>query len=112
MRTYLVSLPLALAVLVGYGNIAPTSANPARDVRPPVAQRSDGDKFIELNDPLGARGTRAWGIDSEGDVVGSYDDVNKVRHGFFWRNGQFTTVDNPHAGHGSPGPLGPQGTTL
>jgi len=112
MRAYLVSVSLAVAVLVGYGYAGPTSANPTRDARASIFQSSDGDQFVELNDPLGARGTRAWGIDSEGDVVGSYDDINKVRHGFLWRNGRFTTLDDPLAGHGTPGPLGPQGTTL
>ena len=75
-------------------------------------QASADDTFIELNHPEGVRGTRAWSLNAQGDVIGSYDDANEVRHGFIWHDGRFTTIDHPDAGHGRPGPLGPQGTTL
>jgi hypothetical protein len=74
--------------------------------------RTASDTFIEINDPKGVHGTRAWSIDPHGDLIGSYDDANMVRHGFFWRDGTFATIDDPHAGHGKPGQIGPQGTTL
>lgn len=73
---------------------------------------SDSGTFIPIDDPLGVKGTHAWGINIEGDIVGSYDDDNEVRHGFLLRDGRFVTIDNPNAGHGRPGPLGHQGTTL
>lgn len=71
-----------------------------------------GDTFFDINDPKGVRGTRAWSLDPQGDVIGSYDDADRVRHGFFWRDGKFTTVDDPHAGHGPPRAGSPEGTTL
>lgn len=70
------------------------------------------DTFIEINDPNGVRGTRAWSLDAQGDIIGSYDDADRVRHGFFWRDGKFTTIDDPHAGHGPPRGGSPEGTTL
>src|SRR6202047_184844 len=78
----------------------------------PQVQASADDTFIEINHPKGVRGTRAWSLDAQGDVIGSYEDAHKVRHGFFWHDGRFTTIDHPKAGHGRPGPLGPQGSTL
>ena len=77
-----------------------------------LAASSDGGTFIPIDDPLGVKGTRAWGINAQGDIVGSYDDAKLVRHGFLLRDGTFTTIDNPNGGNGPPGPLGNQGTTL
>jgi hypothetical protein len=111
MRKQYIPVSLVAAILVGYG-YARTSARPLQVLQPSRSQATVSETFIQIDDPKGARGTRAWGIDPEGDVVGSYDDSNKVRHGFFWHNGTFTTIDDPHAGHGQPGPLGPEGTTL
>lgn len=76
------------------------------------ATSSDGGTFIPIDDSLGVKGTRAWGINAQGDIVGSYDDARLVRHGFLLRDGQFITIDNPNGGDGPPGPLGNQGTTL
>jgi hypothetical protein len=78
-----------------------------------LATSSDGGTFIEIDHPLGVKGTHAWGINPQGDIVGSYDDEDNVRHGFLLHDGQFTTIDNPNGGHGPPGPGGvKQGTTL
>ena len=76
-----------------------------------LATSSDG-TFIEIDAPLAIKGTHAWGINAQGDIVGSYDDTHRVRHGFLLHDGEFITVDHPHGGHGGPGPLGHQGTTL
>jgi hypothetical protein len=83
-----------------------------RTFKVPQVQASADDTFIEINHPKGVRGTRVWSLDAQDDTIGSYDDANQVRHGFFWHDGRFTTIDHPKAGHGQPGPLGPQGTTL
>jgi hypothetical protein len=112
MRTPFITLSLVGAVLVGYGHVDPKIVSPTRDLQVPQVQAAADDTFIEINDPKGVRGTRAWSLDAQGDVIGSYDDANQVRHGFFWHDGRFTTIDHPKAGHGRPGPLGPQGTTL
>lgn len=44
-----------------------------------------------------ARSTTAWGINDQGDVVGTFVDQNSVQHGFLLRNGEFTVIDFPGA---------------
>jgi hypothetical protein len=83
-----------------------------RTFKVPQVQASADDTFIEINHPKGVRGTRAWSLDAQGDVIGNYDDAKQVRHGFFWHDGRFTTIDHPKAGHGRPLQGVPQGTTL
>jgi len=75
-------------------------------------QASADDTFIEINHPEGVHGTRAWSLDAQDDVIGSYEDANRVRHGFIWHDGEFATIDDPNAGHGRPLHGVPQGTTL
>src|SRR5256885_467924 len=41
--------------------------------------------------------TRAFGINSAGDVVGDWADANGNHHGFILKNGNFTTFDFPGA---------------
>lgn len=41
--------------------------------------------------------TTAFGMNSEGDVVGSYKDAAGKRHGFLLRGGNFTSIDFPGA---------------
>jgi uncharacterized membrane protein len=101
---------MALSCSIGWSQTNARTGQPA-DITP-VSQPSTNGTFIAIDHPRGARGTRAWGVNPQGDVVGSYDDIHKVRHGFLWHGGRFTTLDAPEAGHGRPGPLGPQGTTL
>ncbi len=48
----------------------------------------------------GASATQAFGLNDEGEVVGSYNvgtGNNAVTHGFTWMNGKFTTVNYPRA---------------
>lgn len=45
----------------------------------------------------GAAVTTAFGINSEGDVVGGYKDAAGKRHGFLLRGGNFTSIDFPGA---------------
>ncbi|HXC42471.1 MAG TPA: hypothetical protein VNY51_02990 [Candidatus Dormibacteraeota bacterium] len=111
MRTTFVTLSLIGAALVGHGHVAALTS-PTRGLQVPQVQASDNDTFIEIDDPKGVMGTRAWSLDAQGDVIGSYDDAKQVRHGFFWHDGQFTTIDDPKAGHGRPLQGEPQGTTL
>jgi probable HAF family extracellular repeat protein len=48
--------------------------------------------FTRLDDPVGVNGeTMASGINSAGQIVGSYDG----QHGFLFANGNYTTVDDP-----------------
>lgn len=47
--------------------------------------------------PPGARSSTAFGINDQGDVVGTYIDQNSVQHGFLLRNGEFTVIDFPGA---------------
>ncbi|MGA8574442.1 MAG: hypothetical protein WB609_01985 [Candidatus Cybelea sp.] len=68
--------------------------------------------FTTIDDPKGVSGNFAWGLDDGGDIVGNYFDAKNVSHGYLFRNGRFTTLDDPRAGHGPPGPIGQQGTQL
>ncbi len=52
----------------------------------------DGPNFTTIAAP-GAIYTLALGINNLGVVTGEYVDANHVHHGYFWRNGQFVTVD-------------------
>lgn len=52
----------------------------------------DGPNFTIIAAP-GAIYTLALGINNLGVVSGEYVDANHVHHGYFWRNGQFVTVD-------------------
>ena len=53
-------------------------------------------RFIKLDFPHAAQ-TITSGINARGDIVGRYDDVNGVVHGFFLRKGTFTAIDVPGA---------------
>ncbi|HEY6326632.1 MAG TPA: hypothetical protein VIW73_09010, partial [Candidatus Cybelea sp.] len=103
---------LMLALIVASSSCGGTGlGGPTSGLGGTAMTRTGDDTYIEINDPKGVNGTRAWSIDAQGDLIGSYDDAKMVRHGFFWRDGKFTTVDDPHAGRGKPGRL-PEGTTL
>ena len=53
-------------------------------------------QFTSFDFP-GALTTTAFGINSEGDVVGGYKDAHGKRHGFLLRGGTFTSIDFPGA---------------
>ena len=53
-------------------------------------------QFTSFDFP-GAAATTAFGINSEGDVVGGYKDAQGKRHGFLLRGGNFTSIDFPGA---------------
>jgi probable HAF family extracellular repeat protein len=53
-------------------------------------------RFVKTDFP-GATLTTANGINARGDIVGRYDDVNGVTHGFLLRGNGFSTVDFPGA---------------
>src|SRR5262249_6402908 len=57
--------------------------------------------FTTLDDPLGARGTFALGINEPGQVVGYYLDANGVQHGFLFSGGAYTTIDDPQGVRGT-----------
>jgi probable HAF family extracellular repeat protein len=60
-----------------------------------------GYNFQTIDDPLGVHGTEAVGINARGQIVGLYTDANNVNHGFLLSGGQYTTLDDPHAGAGA-----------
>ena len=68
----MLALPAATAAAVGHGG------------------------FATIDYP-GAVATFAWGINSRGDVVGSYLDSSGIRHGYLLRNGTFGSFDYPGA---------------
>ena len=53
-------------------------------------------RFVKIHFPH-ASATVASGINARGDIVGRYDDVNGVVHGFLLRKGVFTSIDVPGA---------------
>lgn len=55
----------------------------------------DGGAFESIDVP-GATATRAFGINPQGDVVGSFTDATGT-HAFLLRNGVFTQIDYPGA---------------
>jgi len=62
----------------------------------------NGTNITTLNDPLGAEGTSALGIDGN-NVVGDYVDASDVTHGFLYNGTSYATIDDP---------LGTDGTIL
>lgn len=58
----------------------------------------DGSNLILIDFPGSlASSTGVAGINSRGDVVGSYTDTAFVTHGFLLRDGSFSTIDFPNA---------------
>jgi uncharacterized membrane protein len=53
-------------------------------------------RFVKIDFP-DAASTIASGINARGDIVGRYDDVNGVVHGFLLRKGIFSSIDFPNA---------------
>jgi len=56
--------------------------------------RSAQGKFKQIDYP-GSVQTEAFGINAAGDIVGRYEDIHGVQHGFLLRNGLFTSIDSP-----------------
>ncbi|MCC6362654.1 MAG: hypothetical protein IT165_03970 [Bryobacterales bacterium] len=52
--------------------------------------------FVPIDFP-GAGSTQAWGINSHGEVVGSYVNPDATVHGFRLKRGQFSSIDFPGA---------------
>ena len=57
----------------------------------------DGARRVITIDYPGSIATVAKGINSDGDVVGFYQDVGKAFHGFLLRQGSFSAIDFPGA---------------
>src|SRR5215813_5269867 len=52
----------------------------------------------ETIDPPGSIYTAAEGINSKGQIVGFYQDSNRIEHGFLYDHGVYTTIDPPGSG--------------
>ena len=65
--------------------------------------RSAGGVYTTIDDPLGAGGTQALGINNAGQIVGTYSDSSGKSHGFLYNPNAntYSTLDDP---------LGAQGT--
>jgi probable HAF family extracellular repeat protein len=58
----------------------------------------DGTNFVTLDDPAGSvYGTNATGINDAGVIVGTYNDMGDVPHGFLYINGNFNNFDCPNS---------------
>lgn len=53
--------------------------------------------YTLLKGPPGCTGVEPHGINNSGDIVGRYEDKNRVSHGFFLHHGILTTLDVPGA---------------
>ena len=51
--------------------------------------------YTTLDDPLAPNNTHARGINDAGQIVGFYGDSSGHSHGFAYRNGTYTTFDEP-----------------
>jgi probable HAF family extracellular repeat protein len=61
-----------------------------------------GGLYAQIADPhAGAYGTIAYGVNSQGEVVGIYWDASNVEHGFLLNGGQYTNVDDPSGYNGA-----------
>lgn len=62
-----------------------------------------GNNYQLLNLP-GSQASGATGINTSGQIVGSYSDVGGTVHGFLFSGGVVTNVDDPNASAGSTNP--------
>jgi hypothetical protein len=65
-------------------------------------------RFVKIDFP-DAAATIASGINARGDIVGRYDDVNGVTHGFLLHKGVFSTIDFPQASLTAPRAINARG---
>jgi hypothetical protein len=61
-----------------------------------IATVALADTYSTIDFP-GAISTDVSGINSSGDIVGTYTDANDVAHGFRLDRGAFTVIDYPGA---------------
>lgn len=54
-------------------------------------------QYTTIAVPPGTQFSTAWGINAQGDVVGTFVDQSSVQHGFLLRHGEFTVIDFPGA---------------
>jgi uncharacterized membrane protein len=66
---------------------------------------------FEPVDVTGAAATRVFGINPEGDIVGSYTDATGT-HGFVLSNGDFATIDYPGAATTEAWGINPRGDII
>ena len=59
-----------------------------------------GVSFTTLDDPLATFGTRAFGINDMGQIVGTYNDDSGI-HGFLLSGGTYFNFDDPSAADGT-----------
>ena len=66
-------------------------------IAPVYAFINDSHGTVTINPP-GSSGSSAYGINNSGWVVGDFQDSSTgVGHGFLYKNGSFTTIDDPLA---------------
>jgi hypothetical protein len=53
--------------------------------------------YITIDDPSGALGTFAQGINGSGQIAGNYLDNNNSSHGFLYSGGTYVPLDDPLA---------------
>ncbi len=73
-----------------------------------VSARADGPTFTSIDFP-GATSTSAWGINTQGDIVGGYLAPDKSDHGFLLSGGQYRAIDFPGASATEAFTINPRG---
>lgn len=74
----------------------------------PMSMESLDEAGVTSIDKPGALSTRAFGINSVGQIVGSYTDATGT-HGYLWQDGEFTTIKFPLAVTTEAWGINPQG---
>jgi uncharacterized membrane protein len=73
--------------------VMPGDSVEVASLAPASNARTHAGPFESINVPTGTA-TRAFGINPQGDIVGSYTAAGRT-HGFLLRAGEFTTIDYP-----------------
>jgi probable HAF family extracellular repeat protein len=98
ITNHTVNVPGATASTVYGINAAGHMVGGFNDSKGPHGFFYDGTTFVTLDDPAAsAYGTSAIGINDAGLIVGTYNDINDVPHGFLYTDGKYTNFDCPNS---------------
>src|SRR4030095_9540519 len=91
------------------GIMPPDDSLTTADGSAPTAAAAAG--VLETIDVPGATGTRAFGINARGDIVGSYT-MGGVTHGYLLSDGVRTTIDVPGSSNTEAWSINPRGDII
>jgi hypothetical protein len=85
------------------GTILGVTSNPLSPI--PFTLVQSRYQLLAVPGALSTRNTFATGINTGGEIVGTYFDTSNVQHGFLLNGGVVTNIDDPSAATGTTGPL-------